>query len=116
MVCIDCEVKTSRLKAELKIARTKRNTRKAQILTKELKDLKKQPTHKLQAMDGAIIYVCDEHFKGWLNCTEILPLKTRIAKNKFKLALVALLLITNIVWAILYYNLWHSLPEEIVTL
>ncbi len=79
-------------------------------------DCGRKATHKLQAKDGTIIHVCDEHLKGWLGCPEIPSLKTRIVKNKFKLALVALLLITNLVWAILYYTLWHRLPEEIVTL
>lgn len=76
----------------------------------------RKATHKLQGKDGVIIYACDEHLKEWRYCTEIPPLKTRIVKNKFKLALVALLLITNLVWAIFYYILWQSFPEEIVTL
>lgn len=114
--CVDCKAKITRLAAELGVALAKRNTGKARTLAQQLKDLKRRATHKLQGKDGATIYVCDEHLKGWLGCTEIPPLKTRIAKNKFKLASASLLIATNLVWAILYYTLWHRLPEEIVTL
>ena len=61
-------------------------------------------THKLKSMDSTTIYVCDEHLKEWLGCVEILPLKTRIVKNRFKIA-VALTLITNLAWATFYYAL-----------
>ena len=67
-------------------------------------DCERTATHKLQAKDGGTIYVCDEHLKEWRYCTEIPPFKTRIVKNKFKLAFIAFCVATIVFGIIFYYN------------